>query len=170
LTLAGVLEGFVLGLAGGAAETVGERVIDLKAPGMYFVPITPEFRQRSELSPEAATKFGDFYELTQGLAKWAQLRSKRGPVLYIHVEFHGGEGFHAAIGWRDGEVAFGPCFTETAHELEGEPFEVAEVANMAVNRGLRALGMAHADDSDEFRAVGLDLHRWSEDWLAQERD
>jgi hypothetical protein len=164
--MAAVLEGLVLVLSDDSAKKLVEPAIQLRADGLYFVPITPEVRRRHEHAPEDRQRFGDFDELTQGLAEWARLRATDGPVLYIHVEFHGGHGFHAAIGWRHSEVTFGPCFTETVHD-QGAPYEVAPVAEMAVNRGLRALAMAVAEDGDEFQAVGLDRYRWNDEWLSQ---
>jgi hypothetical protein len=136
--VAAVLEGLVLVLSDDAAKKLDERAIKLRVSGLYFVPITPDLRRRHGHAPEDRELFGDFYELTQGVADWARVRSVDGPVLYAHVEFHGGHGFHAAIGWRQGEVAFGPWFTETTHD-RGAPYEVAPATEMAVNRGLRAL-------------------------------
>jgi hypothetical protein len=164
--VAAELEGLVLVLRDDSAKKLVEPAIKLRPRGLYFVPITPDVRRRHEHAPEDGERFGDFYELTQGVAEWARVRPGDGPVLYIHVEFFGGQGFHAAIGWRHGEVAFGPCFTETAHD-EGPPYVVASAAEMAVNRGLRALSMAVAEDGDEFRLVGLDRHRWTDEWLRQ---
>jgi hypothetical protein len=164
--MAAVLEGLVLVLSDDSARKLVERAIKLRVRGLYFVPITPDVRRRHEHGPEDGERFGDFHELSKGAAEWARVRSIDGPVLYIHVEFHGGQGFHAAIGWRHGEVAFGPSFTETSRD-QGALYQVAPVAEMAINRGLRALGMAVAEDGDEFQVVGLDRHRWNDEWLSQ---
>jgi hypothetical protein len=35
---------------------------------------------------------------------------------------------------------------------------------MAINAGLRALGIQAASGHNEFATVGLDKHRWTNDW------
>jgi len=62
------------------------------------------------------------------------------------MEFHGGEGTHDAVGWRDGEVAFGPLFTKTPQEPAPDHYvAVRPGPDMAINEGLRWLGVTAAD-------------------------
>ena len=83
-----------------------------------------------------------FLELTTTLAQEAAEASSAGPVLYIHMEFHGGQGTHDAVGWRDGTVAFGPLFTKTPRESADEQYVATRSGrDMAINAGLRWLGV-----------------------------
>jgi hypothetical protein len=46
--------------------------------------------------------------------------------------------------------------------------EPADPPDMAINAGLRALGIqTAAGRHDEFATIGLDKHRWTSDWLAE---
>jgi hypothetical protein len=82
----------------------------------------------------------------------------------VHCEFFGGEGIHAAVGWRQESIIFGPRFTRTGGELADPPYQAADPPDMAINAGLRALGIQAASGHDEFATVGLDKHRWTNDW------
>jgi hypothetical protein len=44
------------------------------------------------------------------------------------------------------------------------PYQAADPPDMAINAGLRALGIQTAGLHDEFAAIGLDKHRWTNDW------
>jgi len=108
-----------------------------------------------------------FYDLTRGVAEWARRQSLHGDVAYLHAEFFGGGGFHAAVAWRDGAVTWGPLFTATsAGEAEDHYATVADSRDMAVNVMLRWLGVQRVDQFDEFAAAGLSRCRWTEDWAA----
>jgi hypothetical protein len=87
-------------------------------------------------------------------------------VLYIHSEFFGGEGFQAAMGWQDGRVFFGPAFTST-RGAEDPPYERVPAAYMAINAGLRALGLVPVPGQDECSTAGLEQHRWSDKSIAE---
>ena len=55
-------------------------------------------------------------------------KSLHGDVACLHTEFFGGGGFHAAVAWRDGAVAWGPLFTATsAGEAEDHYTTVADI-------------------------------------------
>jgi hypothetical protein len=108
-----------------------------------------------------------FYDLTSGVAEWARRHSRHGEVAYLHTEFFGGGGFHAAVAWRDGAVAWGPLFTATsAGEAEDHYATVTDSRDMAVNVMLRWLGVQRVDPADEFAAAGLGRCRWTEEWAA----
>src|SRR5690349_19022092 len=82
--------------------------------GLVLLPLTEEIV--ASVMPTAADDplVEDFYELRSGVAEWARRHSLRGDVAYLHTEFFGGGGFHAAVAWRAGAVAWGPLFTATS--------------------------------------------------------
>ncbi|HWS31574.1 MAG TPA: hypothetical protein VN408_02400 [Actinoplanes sp.] len=103
--------------------------------------------------PDGSPVVDGFYELTEAVAA----RARDGVVGYLHAEFFGGAGFHAAVAWRDGAVVWGPMFTATrAGEAEDHYVVTADRTEMAGNVLLRWLGVARGDAIDEFAAAGLD--------------
>ena len=105
-----------------------------------------------------------FYELSDGVARWARKLSRERVVLYVHLEFFGGEGFHAAIAWDQERVVFGPCFTRTPLESAEPHYQEADRQGMAINLALRALGLPAREGRDEFATLGLGKHRRTSDW------
>lgn len=135
--------------------------------GLVLLPLTEEIV--ASLMPSAAVSppVDGFYDLTSGVAEWARRHSVHGDVAYLHSEFFGGSGFHAAVAWRDEEVAWGPFFTATsAGEAEDHYVTVVDRRDMAANVMLRWLGVQQADQIDEFAAAGLNQCRWTEEWAA----
>lgn len=135
--------------------------------GLVLVPLTEEIV--ASMVPTAAdgALVEGFYELTKELAEWAGRHSLYGDVAYLHTEFFGGRGFHAAVAWRGGTIAWGPTFTATsAGEAEDHYSVVGDVGDLAVNVILRWLGVQRGDQADEFDAAGLSRYRWTEDWAA----
>lgn len=64
-------------------------------------------------------------------------------------------------------MAFGPLFTATRHEEADDGYVVAGRDAMAINTGLRRLGVRTVPPSiDEFGTAGLDRHRWTDEWPA----
>ena len=108
-----------------------------------------------------------FLDLTDSVARLAAEASAGTQVAYIHAETFAGSGFHAAVAWVDGEIAFGPVFTTNNEADKPEDFYefVSDGRDMAVNQVLRFLGVAAEDDGDEFSAVGLDSRRFTSEWL-----
>jgi hypothetical protein len=137
--------------------------------GLVLLPLTEEI-VASVVAPAAGGALVEgFYELTTEVADWAARQSLHGEVAYLHTEFFGGGGFHAAVAWRDGEIAWGPMFTATsAGEAEDHYSVVEGDGNSAVDVMLRWLGVQRGDQADEFAAAGLDRRRWTEDWAAPE--
>jgi hypothetical protein len=128
--------------------------------GLALLPLT------EEIAP-GETRIAGFYDLTSGVADRARELSLHGVVAYLHTEFFGGGGFHAAMAWRDGAVAWGPLFTATsAGEAEDHYAVVADRHDMAVNVLLRWLGVHRGDEIDEFAAAGLTRCRWTREWAA----
>jgi hypothetical protein len=159
--MGGVVDGLVV--LGGPQVVLREKahpVVPLAIPGTYFVPSIED-------SPAPKNHVPGFAGLTTRLAEEAAEASTAGPVLYVHMEFFGGQGIHDAMGWRDGIVAFGPLFTETLGEAAGGPYVSVPLAHdMAINAGLRWLGIPTTGRNDEYAEIGLDRFRWNADWLA----
>jgi hypothetical protein len=64
------------------------------------------------------------------------------------------------VGWQEETVIFGPSFT-SKHYGEDAPYEKTPSRDMAINAGLRALGLAPAPGQDEHTTIGLEQHRWA---------
>jgi hypothetical protein len=140
----------------------GQVLIPLDVPNLIFIPAgdSDEVVPGEDLVP-------GFLDLTTGLSDQAVQASATGPVLYIHMEFHGGEGTHDAVGWQAGEVAFGPLFTRRPRESAPDHYVAVRFGpDMAINAGLRWLGVTAAAPKDEYATVGLDRHRWNSHWIA----
>jgi len=135
--------------------------------GLALLPLTYKFVAGVLKAPEADVYVAGFYELTSGVAEWARRRSLDGVVAYLHTEFFGGGGFHAAMAWRDGAIAWGPLFTATSSSQPEEHYAVvSDRRDMAVNVLLRWLGVHRANETDEYTAAGLNRCRWTEEWAA----
>jgi hypothetical protein len=79
---------------------------------------------------------------------------------YVEIEFFGGVGSQTAVGWEDGNEAFGPLRTQTPGEdRDGGGFSTVPKADMAVNAVLRWLGIQADSGRDEFDTVGLSQRR-----------
>ncbi|GIF13679.1 hypothetical protein [Actinoplanes teichomyceticus] len=135
--------------------------------GLVLLPLTDEIVASMVPTAVDGAPVEGFYELTRELAEWACRHSMHGDVAYLHTEFFGGGGFHAAVAWRGGTVAWGPMFTATsAGEAEDHYSVVADHEDLAVNAMLRWWGVQRGDQVDEFAAAGLSRHRWTEEWAA----
>ena len=164
--VAGVFEGLILIPVPGQAGPLPPDVpsVALAIGGTYLIPLTDAVRARFRQADRDAGTVVGFHELTQDIARWAQELSRGWMVLCVHCEFFGGEGIQAAIAWQHESVIFGPCFTRTRGELPHPPYRAADPPDMAINAGLRALGIQAGGRHDEFATVGLDRHRWTNDW------
>lgn len=135
--------------------------------GLVLVPLTEEIVASMVPAAVDGAPVAGFYELTKELAEWVLRHSLYGDVAYLHTEFFGGGGFHAAVAWRGGIVAWGPMFTATsAGEAEDHYSVVTGDEDMAINVMLRWWGVPRGDQGDEFAAVGLSRYRWTNDWAA----
>ncbi|GAA4607037.1 hypothetical protein BJY16_006122 [Actinoplanes octamycinicus] len=163
--MAGTVEALLLKVSDEGRARLTPPTVDLAAgTGLVLLPLTEEI---TEGLPGDGVVDG-FYELTTGVADWARDLSRYGTVAYLHSEFFGGGGFHAAIAWRDGAVAWGPMFTATsAGEAEEHYTVAADRHQMAANVLLRWLGVHRGDAIDEYAAAGLTNGRWTKDWASQ---
>lgn len=144
----------------------GAQVVPLDL-GFSLIPLTSDLK--TALRVDESLHLG-FDQLSRPLANIGRVASERFPVAYCHLEFHGGLGFHAAVVWRSGAVEFGPLFTANARTEQLTPAYLLidgqeQMREMAINAALRHMGAETGDHVDEFEAVGLDRHRWTEDWL-----
>jgi hypothetical protein len=165
--VAAVLEALILipppGQPGGLPR--GMTVVDLGVKGVHLIPLTEAVRAACHRRAGDAVTVEGFYELSSGVARWAQELSREWVVLYTHCEFFSGEGIHAAIAWHQKRVSFGPCFTRTSRETAEPHYLAADRAGMAINVALRALGVHAAGGLDEFDTLGLGKRRWTSDWV-----
>ncbi|GAA0582504.1 hypothetical protein GCM10010172_79530 [Paractinoplanes ferrugineus] len=135
--------------------------------GLTLLPLTDEIVAAMGMTAAGAAPVTGFYDLRKDVAEWARRLSQHGVVAYVHTEFFGSAGFHAAMAWRDGAIAWGPLFTATSDgEAEEHYATVTDRREMAVNVLLRWLGVQRADQFDEYAAVGLDRCRWTAEWAA----
>jgi hypothetical protein len=141
-------------------------VADLEVEGVRLIPLTEPVRADCQRSKDGAGIVEGFYGLSNGVARRARELSREWVVLYVHLEFFGGEGFQAAIAWDRGRVVFGPCFTRTPLERAEPHYQEADRPGMAINQALRALGLPADDGRDEFDTLGLGTHRRTQDWVS----
>ncbi len=167
--MAAVLEGLVLIPVPGQAGRLPPAMpaTALAAGNAYLIPLTEEVRTRIHQADYDADPVEGFYQLTSGIARWARELSQQWLTLYVHCEFFGGGGIQAAVAWHQESVIFGPRFTRTHDEPEGPPYQAAQRQEMAINQGLRALGIHAVSPDDEFVTIGLDRHRWTDDWVTE---
>jgi hypothetical protein len=140
-------------LKSGLAGVPGTRVIDLNG-GLGMVPLSEALLreiQREWRGSEGSTQVAGVFEfLTPPVENWVRALSTGSAVLYMETEYFGGEGFERSAVFRDSNVVLGP--------LDGAG---------AVNRALRALGIAAKPGQEEFDLVGLGRHRSLEEWLSE---
>jgi hypothetical protein len=141
-------------------------VVDLDVEGVHLIPLTEAARAGCQRADGDAATVEGFYELPNGVARWARELSREWVVLYVHLEFFGGEGFHAAIAWDQERVIFGPRFTRTPGETAEPHYQEVNRQGMAINLALRALGLRTRDGRDEFATLGLGKYRRTSDWVA----
>jgi len=152
------------------ARTLGASAVAVPLPGDPALTVVPISDQLS-MATDCTEVIDGFELLTGGVVRRARELSRRGRVLYLHLEFFGGIGFHAVLGWQGGEPVLGPLFTanhETALQHEGYVLRAeSDRAGMAGNIGLRFLGVTAAPGLDEFATAGVDAHRWTAEWTAR---
>lgn len=145
-------------------------VVDLARDSeLVLVRLTKTVREAIAQQAERDDLVPGFYELTASVAALASNLSSVSPVAYVHLEFFGGTGFRAAIGWQDGRVAWGPQFTAN-NPGEDEHFEVQPYdGDLAINRVLRWLGVSRGGARGEFGAAGLTRFRFTDEWYEARR-
>jgi hypothetical protein len=169
--VAGVLEGLLTRPSDlfGAQAAAAEAVVVNVGPdtGLVLLPVTEHVHSRLDPGPRTAAALPGFYRLGPGLADWARRLSSDQPVCYVHMEFHGGTGLHAAVGWHHEQLRWGPRFTTNNRGDADEHYEYIpddRRGDMAVNAALRWLGVQRGTAIDEFAAADLTRHRFTEEW------
>ncbi|MFZ3497861.1 hypothetical protein ACODT5_32345 [Streptomyces sp. 5.8] len=102
-----------------------------------------------------------FWRLSGGFEKLLAQWSATGPVAYVEAEYFGGIGEQRAAVWADGALALGPL-DESTEPTQGQ----ISRAVSPISQALRRLGARSSPGKDEFGAVGLDRHRYSDEWIA----
>jgi hypothetical protein len=134
----------------------GDPVIVSLGQGLSLVPVTPDYAA-SVADPEAP-ELAPFLEFPRGFEVALARCSLAGPIAYVEVELFGGDGPSTAQVWEAGAVVFGPIHVsedELVNPPEGSP----------ASQALRRLGVDAGSHHDEFDAVGLGRHRFTEQWL-----
>jgi hypothetical protein len=162
LAMAAVLEGLLLSDTR-LPDRIGDHAcVPLSTAGLFFLPISNSLR----LSLDAVSSLAlapHFYDLLPEVEELAVELSASGRVGYMNLEFHGGSGFHEALGWEHGHVAWGPEFT--ANEPEVDRFrQVGTGDDWAINGLLRWVGVTAEAGHDEFATAGLHRFRWTQEW------
>jgi hypothetical protein len=166
--MAGTLEALLLKPTDpGSPPPAPPTVLLTSDSGLLLLPLTDEIVADVMPSAPDDPMVDGFYALTSGVAEWARRHSRHHDVAYLHAEFFGGHGFHAAVAWRNGAVAWGPLFTATSDgEAEDHYTTVPDSRGLAINVLLRSWNVPRGDRFDEFDAVGLTRFRYTEDWAA----
>jgi hypothetical protein len=117
--------------------------------GLYILPLRDEDLDSFLPLPLDGHHKG-FAHLSSQLMEALLKASAVGNLVYFETEYHGGTGGQGAVGFSDGKIALEPQWAE---------FGPINAALQFL--GVRTIRPAH----DEFETVGLDRHRYTEDWL-----
>ena len=128
---------------------------ELRAPvaaqaGTWLIPLTDDVLDHVVGLPVGQPLPG-FRHLYPKLLHKLVHASARGWIVYIETEYFGGKGRQGAVALRDGRCVHGPQAAEWN----------------CINEALASVGIAVvAPAIDAFETVGLDRHRFTDDWLA----
>ncbi|MFF5438484.1 hypothetical protein [Streptomyces achromogenes] len=142
-------------LRGVSRDVAEARVVALRQ-GLSLVPMTDEL-------VDAVADGGDaevlgFRRLSAGFERMLAGWSVAGPLAYVEAEYFGGVGEERAAVWADGALVWGPLDVPVKRWFSRPVGPVSQA--------LRRLGARRGLGGDEFGAVGLDRHRWTDDWAA----
>src|SRR5690348_7710118 len=115
--MAAVLEGLLLGDRSLPERVAGHVCVPLLSAGLHFLAIRNALKGALHASASLSVA-PDYYDLLPEVVELGQELPESGPVGYMNLEFHGGTGFHEAVGWEGGLVAWGPDFTANGPEAE----------------------------------------------------
>jgi hypothetical protein len=101
----------------------------------FGIPFLPLTEEGADTVPEELDDLGTF-------------ASARGPVAYVEAEIFGESVTQAGVLWHDGAIVLGPV-----------------VAEDAINRALKALGVTRSKTDDEFHVMELGRHTATDDWV-----
>jgi hypothetical protein len=147
-----------------AAIPDGLKTVPLTA-GLTLLPLTDEAVEHLGATDPNDEPIKRAWMLKRAVATLAERLSADRQVLYVFWETWAGPGIQEAAGWREGGLFYGPIGTCDL-EADREPgYQVASREDMAINSGLRAMGVQAAPGVDEFETVGLTRHRVTDDWI-----
>ncbi|MBR7782342.1 hypothetical protein [Undibacterium luofuense] len=114
---------------------------------MALIPLDTNQRLKLDIEFCPLTD-GGATELTAPLRALASKLSQNGHIAYIEAEIFGGTGIQASQ-----QFSHGKAITTIAIEIN------------AINVALKSLGVSQAHASDEFDAIGLGIHRDTDQWI-----
>lgn len=120
--------------------------------GFEFLPLDDE-NLDDVVGVQAGESLGAFTYLTPILISLLRTASKMGSIAYVETDYFGGTGRQGAIVFSKGDVTLGPLTGESG----------------AINEALTVLGApARSERQDAFATIGLDRHRFNEDYREEE--
>jgi hypothetical protein len=135
------------------------------AQGFAFIPMG-EWAGSTPTAPlPLTTSYAELNYLSAHLADLGCQISVYTPLAFVETEYFGGSGGQGAIVWHQGQVRLGPIRTESFWR-DGQ-FITPPLAEGAINRALRFLGVQASAGLDEFDTLGLGRYRSNEKWLQQ---
>jgi hypothetical protein len=147
-----------------AAIPNGLQTVPLTA-GLTMLPLTEKALEHLGAEDPNADRIQPDWILRQAVATLAERMSADRQVLYVFGETWAGPGAQEAVGWYQGRLFYGPTGT-CELEADREPgYRVVPLADMAINGGLRAMGVQAVPGVDEFETIGLTRHRRTDDWI-----
>lgn len=122
--------------------------------GVWVLAMTDDVIDRVVAAPVGEPVAG-FRYLCRGLLERLQGASVSGWLVYAETDYFGGSGAQGAVAFRDGAIVHGP--------------KVAD--RDCINEALAVVGIEVVPPArDAFETVGLDEHRFTEDWLPPAHD
>jgi hypothetical protein len=147
---------------GAAGVPDGLKTVPLSA-GLTMLPLTDEVLEHLGAAVPNDDRIKPNWILRRSVATLAERMSADRKVLYVFGETFGGPGTQEAVGWCEGRLSYGPTGTCDL-EADREPgYQVVARRDSAINGGLRAMGVHAAPGADEYEAIGLTLHRMTDD-------
>lgn len=146
----------------GRPTEVSRVAASLSAPAVQLtadldlLPVTDEVYERLGPSDEAAEPSGVIW-CHSTLARAIEAASTDGSIIYVEAEFYSGRGGQGAV-----------CFDRGRVIWSAPPGEIRTSSGRTqVSEALHLLGVEPGDAPDEFDAVGLGRHRFTQRWLAE---
>lgn len=124
----------------------GANLVSLKQ-GYEMLPFTDSFIKKHQIPFLPLTDEG-VEQLPESINKLCAALSKEQQLAYVEAEFFGGAGTQACVVFENGETKLGPKVNESA-----------------INEALSVLGAEKTTHYDEFEAIGLDVHRDTNEWV-----
>lgn len=122
------------------------KLIEL-SDNIFMIPMTDElFDEINQL--ETSSEISSFELLTKNIEKKILELIEGKKLAYVESEFFGGQGGHIGLLWENGHRTF-----------------MGDFKKSTMNEILKRLGVIRMGLKDEFETIGLDRHRYTEDWV-----